>query len=182
MDLIVVQPVGKLKNIGQVVKVKKGYARNFLLPRGYALVATANNKQKFEEIKVELALKQEKESTLAASKIANLEGKVLTFLEQALEDGKLFGSVRSKTIAAALEKEYDIKLRSDQVELSEAITKIGVYKVKVSLAHGLVADVLVNVARNDIEASSQLTAYHAEQAAPATVEKSPESSQETPKE
>jgi len=178
MDLIVVQPVGKFKSVGQVVKVKKGYARNFLLPRGYALVASPKNKQKFEEIKAELALKHEKESVAAASAISNLEGQVLIFLEQALEDGKLFGAVRSKTIAAVLDKDHGVKLRSEQVELPEAITKIGVYKVKLSLGHGAVADVLVNVARNDIEAASQLTAYHAEQAASASAEKAPESVQE----
>lgn len=180
MDLIVVQPIGKFKTIGQVVKVKKGYARNFLLPRGYALVASSQNKQKFEEIKAEFAVRHEKESQLAASSIANLEGKVLTFLEQALEDGKLFGSVRSKTIAAVLEKDYGLKVRSDQVNLAEAITKIGVYKVRIVWGYELVADVLVNVARNSIEASSQLTAYHTEQAAPISSEKAPEVVQEKP--
>lgn len=178
MDLIVVQAIGKFKTIGQVVKVKKGYARNFLLPREYALVANEQNKQKFEEIKADLALKHEKESALAASSISNLEGKVLTFLEKALEDGKLFGSVRSKTIAAALDKDYGVKVRSDQVDLAEAITKIGVYKVRIVLSYGIAAHLLINVARNDTEASSQLTTYHTEQIASTPSEKAPDVIQE----
>src|SRR5512142_1864890 len=102
MEVILLERIGKLGQMGDVVRVKDGFARNFLLPRGKALRATADNKKRFEEIKSELQAKN-LEAKSGAEKLAlTLDGKTVIVLRQASEAGQLYGSVTTRDIATLL--------------------------------------------------------------------------------
>src|ERR1700690_3576057 len=99
MDVILLERIGKLGQMGDVVRVKDGYARNFLLPRGKALRATADNKSRFEGMKAELQTKSLEAKGVAGQTAAKVDGKRYTVIRQASESGQLFGSVSPRDIA-----------------------------------------------------------------------------------
>lgn len=101
MDIILLEKVDNLGGIGDRVKVKSGYARNFLIPQGKATLATAANIAKFEKIRVELERKAADELSAAQARAAKLEGQVLRITVQAGSEGRLFGSVGTIDIADA---------------------------------------------------------------------------------
>jgi large subunit ribosomal protein L9 len=151
MDVILLERVGKLGQMGDVVRVKDGFARNFLLPRGKALRATNENKSRFESMKAEL---QERNLELkgGAEKVAaTLDGKTVTVLRQASETGQLFGSVTTRDIAVLLSTGGATVSRS-QVALNAPIKAIGQHKVPLALHPEVETIVTVIVARSEQEA------------------------------
>ena len=100
MEVILLERIGKLGQMGEVVRVKDGYARNFLLPRGKALRATADNKSRFEGMKAELQTKSLEAKGVAGQIAAKVDGKSYIVIRQASESGQLFGSVSPRDIAA----------------------------------------------------------------------------------
>ncbi|MBN9048022.1 MAG: 50S ribosomal protein L9 [Rhizobiales bacterium] len=151
MEVILLERVGKLGHMGDVVRVKDGYARNFLLPRNKALRATKDNKAKFETMKAELQAKNEARKGEAGKLAGAFEGKSLTVLRQASEVGQLYGSVSPRDIAEMLSADGTPVNRS-QIVLHAPIKLIGQYKVPVELHPEVEVIVLVNVARNEEEA------------------------------
>ena len=151
MEVILLERVGKLGHMGDVVRVKDGYARNFLLPRNKALRATKDNKAKFETMKSELQAKNEARKGEAGKLAGAFEGKSLTVLRQASEIGQLYGSVSPRDIAEMLTADGTPVNRS-QIVLHAPIKLIGQYKVPVELHPEVEVIVLVNVARNAEEA------------------------------
>lgn len=113
MEIILLQKVDNVGGIGDLVKVKSGYARNFLIPQGKATLATAENKAKFELRRAELEAKAAAELAAAQARAKKLEGVTLKIAMQAGEEGKLFGSVGTVDIAEELNK------RGFEVERSE---------------------------------------------------------------
>jgi large subunit ribosomal protein L9 len=151
MEVILLERIGKLGQMGDVVRVKDGYARNFLLPRGKALRATADNKSKFEGMKVELQARN-LELKGGAEKVASkLNGKTIVVIRQASESGQLFGSVSTRDIAGLLTQD-DAKVNRTQVVLNTPIKTIGQYKVPLSLHPEVETIVTVIVARSAGEA------------------------------
>jgi large subunit ribosomal protein L9 len=149
MEVILLERVGRLGQMGDVVKVKDGYARNFLLPRGKALRATADNKSRFEGMKVDLQVKSN-EAKGVAGKLANkVDGKTYIVIRQASETGQLFGSVSPRDIATLASSE-GAEISRSQVVLNAPIKSIGQYKVPLEL-HPEV-EVSVTVARSEAEA------------------------------
>jgi large subunit ribosomal protein L9 len=148
MEVILLERVGKLGQMGDVVRVKDGFARNFLLPRGKALRATADNKARFEEMKSELQAKNLERKGGAEKVAATLNGKTIVVIRQASEAGQLFGSVSPRDIASELGAEVN----RSQVTLNAPIKTIGKYTVPLALHPEVETNITVIVARSAGEA------------------------------
>ena len=154
MDVILLERVEKLGAIGDVVTVKNGFARNFLLPNKKALRANASNKKLFEanRTKIESDNADRRVEAEAASK--DVDGKTIQLIRQASNTGQLYGSVSTRDIVEAL-AEDGAKVSKSQVVLGRPIKAIGMHEVKVVLHAEVSATVKVNVARSPEEAELQ---------------------------
>jgi large subunit ribosomal protein L9 len=154
MQVILLERVEKLGQMGDVVDVKPGFARNYLLPQGKALRATDDNKKRFEGRRAQLEatnLAQKKEAEGVAGKMKDL---VLPLIRQASEGDQLYGSVTSRDIHAALE-EAGIKVERRQVLLERTIKTVGLHKLRVALHPEVIVEVTANVARSPDEIEIQ---------------------------
>ena len=151
MDVILLERVGKLGQMGDVVRVKDGFARNFLLPRGKALRATADNKSKFEGMKVDLQARSLVAKGVAGETAVKVDGRTYVVIRQASETGQLFGSVSPRDIAALL-KADGADVNRSHVVLNAPIKSIGQYKVPLELHPDVEVSVTVTVARSQAEA------------------------------
>jgi large subunit ribosomal protein L9 len=154
MEVILLERVEKLGAMGQVVKVKDGFARNYLLPQGKALRATEANKQKFERERTQLEARNAERRSGAEGLSSKLAGKSFTILRQAGEGGQLYGSVTTRDIADAASTS-NLEVRRTQVLLEQPIKTIGLYKVRIALHPEVISEVQVNVARTQDEAEAQ---------------------------
>jgi large subunit ribosomal protein L9 len=152
MEVILLERVGKLGQMGDVVRVKDGFARNFLLPRGKALRATADNKTRFEGMKAELQTRNLELKGTAGSLAAKLDGRSYVVIRQASEAGQLFGSVTTRDIAALMQNDGAEVARA-QVALNAPIKAIGQYKVPLALHPEIEVAITVTVARSQDEAA-----------------------------
>jgi large subunit ribosomal protein L9 len=151
MEVILLERVAKLGQMGEVVRVKDGFARNYLLPKGKALRATQANKAKFEGMKIELEARNLAAKGDADKVGAKLDGKSFNVLRQASETGQLFGSVSPRDLAALL-SENGFAIDRNQIALNVPIKTIGVHKVPVQLHPEVEVSITVNVARSADEA------------------------------
>lgn len=151
MEVILLERIAKLGQMGDIVRVRDGFARNYLLRQGKALRATKENRSRFEKMKVELEarnLEQKKE----AEKIAQrLDGQSFTVLRQAAEGGQLYGSVSPRDLAA-LVTAAGFTISRAQVALHTPIKTIGLHRVPISLHPEVEVTINVTVARNADEA------------------------------
>jgi large subunit ribosomal protein L9 len=132
MEVILRQAVDKLGHPGDIVKVSAGYARNFLLPRGFAYEATAGNKKRIAQEKDRLQTAENARVESAQELAARLEQVSLTFSARVGEEGKLFGSVTATDVAEQLKAQgFDIEKR--MIDLHEPLRALGVYKVPIKL-------------------------------------------------
>ena len=154
MEVILLERVAKLGQIGDVVRVKDGYARNFLLPKGKALRATQDNKTRFESMKSQLEARNLQLRSEAEKVAQKLEGRTFTVLRQAAESGQLYGSVSTRDLAAEL-SEGGFSVDRGQIELNAPIKMIGLHQVPISLHPEVTVSIGVNVARNADEAERQ---------------------------
>ena len=154
MQVILLERIGRLGQMGDTVKVKDGYARNFLLPQGKALRANEANKARFESERSQLEARNN-ERKAAAQKIADsLDGKSFIVVRSAGETGQLYGSVASRDVAAVLEAE-GFEVSRNQVDLNTPIKAIGLHKVTLVLHGEVSAEIELNVARSADEAERQ---------------------------
>lgn len=145
MDVILLQKVTNLGNIGDRVKVKSGYGRNFLLPKGKATVATADNVAKFEARRAELEKQANEELAAAQARAAKLEGFKLSLTAKAGNEGKLFGSVGNTDIIEALAKAGH-KVNRAEVRLGGGpIRHVGEHSVQLQFHADVVVEVPVTV-------------------------------------
>jgi large subunit ribosomal protein L9 len=151
MEVILLERISKLGQMGEVVRVKDGFARNFLLPRGKALRATSDNKARFEEMKAELQARNLEAKSGAEKLAATLDGRSITVLRQASETGQLYGSVSTRDIVTLLNADGSTVARS-QVALNTPIKAIGQYKVPLALHPEVETNITVIVARSAEEA------------------------------
>jgi large subunit ribosomal protein L9 len=142
MKIILRQDHDKLGKIGDIVDVKDGYARNYLLPRKVAYLATKGSLNTLEEEKRQMALRIEKERIAAEKLAADIEKLSITLKVKVGEDEKLFGSVTSQMIADAL-KEKGISMDKRIIELEEPIKALGIYTVNVKLHSSVTGKVKV---------------------------------------
>jgi large subunit ribosomal protein L9 len=151
MEVILLERISKLGQMGDVVRVKDGYGRNFLLPQGKALRATEANKAKFEGMKVDLQA-QNLATKAEADKIGSkLDGKSFPVLRQASETGQLYGSVSPRDLADLL-TENGFEVSRNQIALNVPIKTVGQHKVPVQLHPELEVTITINVARSADEA------------------------------
>lgn len=154
MDVILLERVEKLGAIGDVVTVKNGYARNFLLPRKKALRANAANKKVFEANRAQIEADNAKRREAAVADSQGIDGKSVTLIRQASNVGALYGSVSARDLGEALEAD-GIKIAKNQVVLDRPIKNIGVHSVKIALHPEVSVTIKVNVARSPEEADLQ---------------------------
>jgi len=152
MEVILLERVGKLGQMGDVVRVKDGFARNFLLPRGKALRATDDNRARFEKMKVELEARNLQQKGEAEKVGEKLNGKSFTVLRQAAENGQLYGSVSPRDIAA-LVSENGFAVSRNQIALNVPIKMIGKHNVPITLHPEVEVAISITVARNADEAA-----------------------------
>lgn len=151
MEVILLERVAKLGQMGEVVRVKDGFARNYLLPRGKALRATQENKSRFEGMKAELQARNTELRSEAETAGAKINGKSFVVLRQAAETGFLYGSVSSRDIAALL-REGGFAVTRAQVALDAPVKAIGTFKVPLLLHPEVEVSITVTVARSADEA------------------------------
>ena len=151
MEVILLERIGKLGQMGDVVRVKDGYARNFLLPQGKALRATGANKSKFEGMKVELEAKSAAAKGDAGKVASKLDGKSFKVLRQASEVGQLYGSVSPRDIAGLL-SDGGYEVDRNLIALNVPIKAIGSHKVPVHLHPEVEVTITLHVARSADEA------------------------------
>ena len=154
MQVILLERIRKLGQMGEVVSVKDGFARNFLIPQGKALRANAANKAHFETQRAELEARNLELKGEAEKVGASLDGKSFVTIRQAGDTGQLYGSVSSRDIAELI-SENGIKLERNQVLLNRPIKVLGLHEVLVSLHPEVEVKVEINVARSEEEAERQ---------------------------
>ncbi len=154
MDVILLERVEKLGQIGDVVSVKAGFARNYLLPRKKALRANEANKKVFEANRATIESENANRRSNAETEAGALEGKSIILIRQASNTGQLYGSVSTRDIAEAL-GEDGIKVAKSAIVLSRPIKAIGVHEVKVVLHAEVSRNLKINVARSPEEAELQ---------------------------
>jgi large subunit ribosomal protein L9 len=154
MEVILLERVEKLGAIGDVVKVKDGFARNYLLPRKKALRANESNRKVFEANRARIEEENASRRGDAAKASKGVEGKSVQLIRQASNTGQLYGSVSARDIAEALDG-VGAKVVKSQVVLDRPIKAIGLHEVKIALHPEVVVVVKVNVARSPEEADLQ---------------------------
>jgi large subunit ribosomal protein L9 len=148
MDIILTENVKGLGTIGEVVKVKPGYGRNYLVPQGLAVEANDRNLNEMEHHKRQLAHKAEKLSKEAADIKARVEAVECSFVHKASEEGKLFGSVTTMEIAESLAAQ-GIEIDRRKILLDQPIKTLGEYDIDIKLNAGVNATIKVNVTSED---------------------------------
>jgi large subunit ribosomal protein L9 len=155
MQVILLERIGRLGQMGDIVNVKNGFARNFLLPQGKALRASKENIAEFETRRGHLEARNLELKTEAEAVLAKLDGKQFIAIRQAGDTGQLYGSVSPRDIADVVESEgFGIDRR--QVVLEKPIKTLGIHLVKVALHPEVIARITVNIARSADEAERQL--------------------------
>lgn len=149
MKVILTEDVTPLGAVGTVVEVARGYARNFLIPQGKALEATAGNLARVESLRVKQAQAQDLEQQAAMSLASRLEGVTLTIPQRVGEGERLYGSVTAARIAEALATR-GFAVDRKQLELPEAIKRLGVYEITVRLGSAVKAQIKVEVIRENV--------------------------------
>jgi len=152
MDVILLERIARLGQMGQVVRVKHGFARNFLLPRGKALRATAENRTRFETMKGDLEARSSALKGEAGQVADKLNGKSFSVIRQASESGQLFGSVSPRDITGILAA-ANFTLTRNQIALNAPIKTIGRHAVSIVLHPEIESSITLVVARNDEEAA-----------------------------
>ena len=154
MEVILLERIGKLGELGDVVQVRDGYARNYLLPQGKALRANKANREQFERDRAEIEARNAERAALAMTDSEKLDGQSYVLIRQAGDAGQLYGSVSTRDIAEAA-TQAGITVNRNQVELDRPIKTTGLHEVRIVLHAGVEAKVTINVARSEDEAEAQ---------------------------
>jgi len=154
MDIILLERVEKLGQMGDLVRVKDGFARNYLLPQGKALRATDDNRKRFESQKAELEARNLERKSEAETVGGKIDGVSIVIIRQAGESGQLYGSVAARDIAEKLADE-GFTVDKNQVILDKPVKTLGLFEQSVQLHPEVKSTITVNVARSDEEAERQ---------------------------
>ena len=154
MDIILLERIEKLGGLGEIVQVKNGYARNYLLPQKKALRATEENKQRFDLEREALEKLNDERRSGAESDAEAVEGKDFVLIRQASDTLQLYGSVTAKDIADAIIAS-GVYINRQQVRLDRPIKTLGIFEVRVAIHPEVIVTVRANVARSEEEAEIQ---------------------------
>ena len=173
MEVILLERIEKLGQMGDVVNVKTGFARNYLLPQNKALRKTKQNLSRFESERAQLEadnLTRKNEAENIAGKLENMN---VTSLRAAGETGQLYGSVTSRDIAESVTR-AGISINKNQVILNRALKVLGLEPIRISLHPEVSVEITANIARNKEEAEQQLSQGYAVSAVPVEEDRQPE--------
>ena len=159
MEVILIKHIKKLGKIGEIVKVKDGFGRNYLLPQKFAIRATASNTKLLEQQRIEFEENNAKAKLEAEDISLLVTDKELIFIKQAADDGRLFGSVNNKEIAKELSKVISQELAYSTILLESPIKSIGVFSIEVVLHAEVSANIIIVIARSESEALEALRTY-----------------------
>jgi large subunit ribosomal protein L9 len=159
MQVILLERIENLGQMGDIVKVKPGFARNYLLPKHKALRATEENRKVFESRRTELEAENLKRRGEAEAVAGKLDGLSIVLIRQAGEGGQLYGSVTARDLGQALAAE-GIKVDRAQVQLNQVIKVLGLHPVRIRLHPEVAVTITANVARSDEEAQAQASEGH----------------------
>jgi large subunit ribosomal protein L9 len=154
MEVILLERIGRLGKMGDVIRVRDGYGRNFLLPSGKALRANSANKARFEREREHLETRNQEQKAEAQIIAEALGGKTFVLIRQAGETGQLYGSVSARDIADLL-NENSYKVGRQQISLNSPLKTIGIHSLNVSLHPEIEVTISINIARNSQEAERQ---------------------------
>ena len=154
MNIILLEKIKKLGDIGDEVKVKSGYARNFLVPNKKALYATSENRKYFEEKKTDIKSQNDKLIKDAKEKLKKISGQEVILIRAASDSGQLFGSVSTKDIVNSL-AEKNISILKNEIDLNKSIKNLTYENVTINLHPEVSCEIILNVARSSEEASTQ---------------------------
>ena len=154
MEVILLERVAKLGQMGETVRVKDGYARNFLLPGGKALRATEGNKKRFEGQKAQLEARNLHLRDEASKVVEKLDGQSFVIIRQAGETGQLYGSVSTRDVAEVVSA-GGFSTNRNQVVMTAPIKALGLHTLPIHLHPEVEAKVIINVARSPEEAERQ---------------------------
>jgi large subunit ribosomal protein L9 len=154
MDVILLERISRLGQMGETVKVRDGFARNFLLPQGKALRANDANKKKFEGQRAQLEARNLERKSEAQKIAEQLDGKTFVVVRSAGETGQLYGSVSTRDIADLVTAE-GFSVGRNQIELNQPIKTIGLTNVAISLHPEVEVTITLNIARSSDEAERQ---------------------------
>ena len=146
MNVILLEKIGKLGEIGDTASVKAGYARNFLFPKGKAIPATKANLAEFEERRADLLAAHNKKVAASQARAAKVDGANLIIEVNASDEGKLFGSVGTREIADALNAQAGSDVSKAEVLMPHGVIReLGITELTIDLGHGVAAQITVNV-------------------------------------
>lgn len=158
MEVILKEKIKNIGNIGDIVSVKKGFAKNFLIPNNKALYATPNNVELLNQQKDTLEKESSAQLEIASKLAESLNNKPFIFIRSASEAGALYGSVTSKNIADSLLK-GNITISSSQIKINQPIKTIGVYNIELELHSDVTANLVIIVARSNEDAEIMFKSY-----------------------
>lgn len=165
MKVLLVKDVYKLGRAGDIKKVADGYGRNFLLPQGMAVIATAGAMKQIEKIKAQAEIRRGAQNEELKGLADQIKGVTLTFPAKAGDTGKLYGSITTQDIATALTEQVRYEVKRQQID-TQPIRNLGEFTAYVRLTMDLVPELKIIVYR-DGESPESVMAEHAEEAAPA---------------
>ena len=154
MEVILLERVENLGIMGDVVRVKPGYARNFLFPNEKAVPASNENKASFENKRLEIEAKNIETKAEAEKVASKIKGEILILVRQAGDSGQLYGSVNSRDIKNTL-KDMGYELDRNQISLNKPIKSVGIHNGSIALHPDIYVEVIANVARSEEEAKIQ---------------------------
>ena len=149
MEVILLENIRNLGKIGEVVKVKDGYGRNFLIKTGKALRADDENKIIFQKKKEEIEKKNQEDKKIAKGKFEKLKNKKLDLQKEAKENGDLFATIKPKEISALLSERFKETINPSQIDLKKEINKIGNFKLSINLHPEVTAELQVTVEKKE---------------------------------
>ena len=171
MEVILLERVENLGIMGDVVRVKPGYARNFLFRNEKAVTASNENKASFENKRLEIEAKNIETKAEAEKVASKIKGEILILVRQAGDSGQLYGSVNSRDIKNTL-KDMGYELDRNQISLNKPIKSVGIHNVSIALHPEIYVEVIANVARSEEEAKIQTETGEAVIAEPEKAEES----------
>ena len=149
MKVILLENVKRIGSVGEVIDVKRGFARNFLIANKKALYASKENIQEVEKIKAELSKKDNERKQEAAKIAEQINNKEYSVQKLSTENNELYGSVKPTEISKLIQEENKIEIKPSMIQPVEEIKSLGKFKVKISLHSEVDAEILVNVTSAD---------------------------------
>ena len=149
MKIVLLENLRKLGSIGEIINVKRGYARNFLIPQKKALFASEKNIKEVEKIKTDLNKKDQEKKKVAKDISEKLKNKVFEIKKLITENKELYGSVKPTEISKLIQKENKVEIKPSMIQPVEEIKALGKFKVKISLHSEVDAEITINVSSAD---------------------------------